>query len=75
MTTKKNKVPKSTKTRLSDLTPKKDARGGRQIATPPAGGAGGAGPGGTPPGIFQPKKSARSAVLPSSSGAAGPANA
>ena len=27
--TKNNKVPKSAKTRLSDLTPKKDARGGK----------------------------------------------
>jgi hypothetical protein len=55
MTTKKNKVPKSTKTKLSDLTPNKDARGGR-FATPPGGGAAGAGPGGTPPGIGQPNK-------------------
>jgi hypothetical protein len=29
MRTKKNNVPKSAKTRLSDLTPKKDARGGK----------------------------------------------
>ena len=51
MTTKKkqnSKVPKSAKTRLSDLTPKNDARGGRLpfrdanpggaagIATPPS---------------------------------------
>ena len=28
--TKNSKVPKSAKTRLSDLAPKKDARGGRQ---------------------------------------------
>jgi hypothetical protein len=27
--TKNNKVPKSAKTRLSDLTPKKDTRGGK----------------------------------------------
>jgi len=33
---KNNKVPKSAKTRLSDLTPKQDARGGKYIApTPP----------------------------------------
>jgi len=32
--TKKNKVPKSAKTRLSDLTPKKDAHGGVGM-TPP----------------------------------------
>jgi len=32
--TENNKVPKSAKTRLSDLTPKKDARGGA-IPTPP----------------------------------------
>jgi hypothetical protein len=37
--TKKNsKVPKSAKTRLSDLTPKKDARGGKYPAA--AGGVG-----------------------------------
>ena len=38
MTTKKkqnSKVPKSAKTRLSDLTPKKDARGGAAAPTPP----------------------------------------
>jgi hypothetical protein len=35
MRTKKNKVPKSGKTRLSDLTPKKDARGGSPQPTPP----------------------------------------
>ena len=28
----KNKVPKSAKTKLSDLTPKKDARGGKYPA-------------------------------------------
>jgi len=33
--TKTNKVAKSAKTRLSDLTPKKDARGGF-AATPPS---------------------------------------
>jgi hypothetical protein len=33
--TKNNKVPKSAKTRLSDLTPKKDARGGYIAPTPP----------------------------------------
>ena len=32
---KNNKVPKSDKTRLSDLTPKKDARGGAAAPTPP----------------------------------------
>ncbi len=32
--TKNNKVPKSAKTRLSDLTPKKEARGGA-APTPP----------------------------------------
>ena len=41
---KKNKVPKSDKTRLSDLTPEKQARGGR---IPEAGG----GPD-TPPAFF-----------------------
>ena len=30
-----SKVPKSAKTRLSDLTPKKDARGGYIAPTPP----------------------------------------
>ena len=34
MKTKNNKVPKSAKSRLSDLTPRKDARGG-QLPTPP----------------------------------------
>ena len=33
--TKTNKVAKSAKTRLSDLTPKKDARGGAAAPTPP----------------------------------------
>ena len=32
---KKEKVPKSAKTRLSDLTPKKDTRGGYIAPTPP----------------------------------------
>jgi hypothetical protein len=46
--TKNNKVPKSAKTRLSDLTPKKDARGGKAgrglpgVTPPVAGGAGAA---------------------------------
>jgi hypothetical protein len=57
---KNSRVPKSGKTRLSDLTPKKDARGGR-FATPP-GGVVNAGPGGTPPGVFQPKKSSNRPV-------------
>jgi len=38
--TKNNKVPKSAKTRLSDLTPKKDARGGKYapaVASPDVG--------------------------------------
>jgi hypothetical protein len=39
MKTKSNKVAKSAKTRLSDLTPKKDARGGGAAE----------GPGATPP--------------------------
>ncbi len=34
--TKTNKVAKSAKTRLSDLTPKKDARGGFGEPTPPS---------------------------------------
>jgi|GraSoiStandDraft_23_1057293.scaffolds.fasta_scaffold1614060_1 hypothetical protein len=50
----KNKVPKSAKTRLSDLTPKKDARGGKAYPAAP-----GPGPAPTPP-IYNP---------PSSSGA------
>ena len=29
MTTKKNKVPKSSKTKLTDLRPRKDTRGGK----------------------------------------------
>ena len=32
--TKTNKVAKSAKTRLSDLTPKKDTRGGKYVAGP-----------------------------------------
>ena len=59
MKTKNSRVPKSGKTRLSDLTPKKDARGGR-FATPPGGGN--AGPGVTPPGVVQPKKSSNRPV-------------
>jgi hypothetical protein len=39
--TKHNKVPKSAKTRLSDLAPKKDARGGGPEPTPPGVGKGG----------------------------------
>jgi hypothetical protein len=35
--TKNTKVPKSDKTRLSDMRPKKDARGGGPAPTPPAG--------------------------------------
>jgi hypothetical protein len=31
------KVPKSDKTRLSDMRPKKDARGGKAAPIPPAG--------------------------------------
>lgn len=44
--TKNNKVPKSAKTRLSDLTPKKDARAGKY---PALAGKPGPGPGMTPP--------------------------
>jgi hypothetical protein len=52
--TKNTKVPKSAKTRLSDLTPKKDAVGGQLTIIPPGGvaGAGGGGAAGTPPGYF-----------------------
>jgi hypothetical protein len=50
--TKNNKVPKSAKTRLSDLTPQKDARAGKY-------GAPGHVPGQTPP-IFNPPPSASS---------------
>ena len=35
MKTKSNKAAKSAKTRLSDLTPKKDARGGKFVLPPP----------------------------------------
>ena len=42
--TKNNKVPKSAKTKLSDLTPKKDTRGGKW-----APGVNDADPGRTPP--------------------------
>ncbi len=38
------KVPKSAKTKLSDLTPKKDASGGQVTLTPPQGGVPGTGP-------------------------------
>ena len=34
MRTKKSKIPKSAKTRLSDLTPEQDARGGRLPESP-----------------------------------------
>jgi len=51
---KKDKVPKSDKTRLSDLTPQKQARGGKI----PGGIAGvGGGPAPTPP-FLPPKKNA-----------------
>ena len=60
MTTKNknNKVPKSVKTRLSDLTPKRDARAGR--FKPDA--VGGKIPPGTPP-IFNPPPSASSSPV------------
>jgi hypothetical protein len=48
-----SKVPKSAKTRLSDLTPKKDAPGGK-YATPPGSLAGRGGPAPTPPGVIPP---------------------
>jgi len=48
----KSKVPKSAKTRLSDLTPQKHPRGGKL----PGGIAAGGGPAATPPGLFQPPK-------------------
>jgi hypothetical protein len=41
----KNKVPKSGKTRLSDMRPKKDAQGGGPAPTGPAGGPGRTAPG------------------------------
>ena len=52
--TKNNKVPKSAKTRLSDLTPNKEARGGK-FGHPDA--VPGPGPAPTPP-IFNPPPSA-----------------
>jgi hypothetical protein len=53
--TKNNKVPKSGKTRLSDLTPKKEARAGKY----PAAVAPGPGPQPTPPGYNPPSASLR----------------
>ncbi len=53
---KKNKVPKSDKTRLSDLTPEKQARAGRVPE-------GGGGPD-TPPAFFPPLKNAGSTPAP-----------
>ena len=47
--TKNTKVPKSAKTRLSDLTPKKDAVGGQLTLTPPGGVANAGGVARTPP--------------------------
>jgi hypothetical protein len=47
--TKNNKVRKSAKTRLSDLAPRKDTRGGKW-----APGVNDAGPGRTPPFVRQP---------------------
>lgn len=55
--TKNNKVPKSAKTRLSDLTPQKEARGGKY----PAAAAPGPGPAPTPP-MYNPPPSASSPV-------------
>jgi hypothetical protein len=49
--TKNTKVPKSDKTRLSDLRPKKDALGGGALPTPPAGTP----PAGTGPVLGNPK--------------------
>jgi len=49
-----SKVPKSAKTRLSDLTPQKQARGGKI----PGGIAVGGGPAPTPPGQFPPVNAA-----------------
>jgi hypothetical protein len=57
MTTKNNKVPRSTKTKLSDLKPRKDARGGGRVAQGGPSANPVAGPPGTPPGIYQTKKS------------------
>ena len=42
--TNNTKVPKSAKTKLSDLRPKKDASGGNLTLTPPQGGVPGTGP-------------------------------
>jgi hypothetical protein len=55
--TKNNKVPKSAKTRLSDLTPKKEARGAKYM-TPPGGvaNAGAATPPYVTPPLATPKK-------------------
>jgi hypothetical protein len=50
--TKTNKVPKSAKTRLSDLTPNKDASGGKYKPYPDGGPS--AGPGRTPPYVTPP---------------------
>jgi hypothetical protein len=53
----KDKVPKSAKTRLSDLTPKRDTPGGMQKPTPPIGPgslAARGGPAPTPPGVIPP---------------------
>jgi hypothetical protein len=49
--TKNSKVPKSAKTRLIDLTPGKDARGGK---ISPQGGPIKGGPAGTPPYVTPP---------------------
>ena len=47
--TNNTKVPKSAKTKLSDIRPKKDAQGGGPAPTGPAGtGPAGTGPVGTP---------------------------
>ncbi len=54
--TKNNKVPKSAKTRLSDLTPKKDARAAKGYPAAP-----GPGPAPTPP-SYNPPPSASGAV-------------
>ena len=50
--TKNNKVPKSAKTRLSDLTPNKDARGGKYQPYPDGGPTPGPAP--TPPYVTPP---------------------
>jgi hypothetical protein len=50
MKAKNNKVTKSAKSRLSDLTPRKDARGGKFAPTPPGSVAKSSDPAGhTPP--------------------------